>query len=51
MVNSIEKLCKSKDLIFIAVPTPHHPDYDGKYPTSHLENKDFDYRIVKEVLK
>jgi len=50
MVNSIEKLCKGKDLIFIAVPTPHHPDYDGRYPTSHLENKDFDYRIVKEVL-
>ena len=51
MVNSIEKLCKGKNLIFIAVPTPHHPDYDGRYPTSHLENKDFDYRIVKEVLK
>jgi len=51
MVNSIEAVCKGKDLIFIAVPTPHHPDYDGRYPTSHLENKDFDYRIVKEVLK
>jgi len=51
MVNSIEKLCKGKDLIFIAVPTPHDPDYDGRYPTSHLENKDFNYGIVKQVLK
>lgn len=51
MVSSIKKVCKSKDLIFIAVPTPHHPDYDGRYPTSHLQNKDFDYTIVKEVLK
>ena len=51
MVNSIEELCKNKDLIFIAVPTPHHPDYDGRYPTSHLPNKDFDYSIVKDILE
>ena len=50
MVSSIEEVCKNKHLIFIAVPTPHHPDYDGRYPTSHLENRDFDYGIVKEVL-
>ena len=41
-VSSIEEVCKDKELIFIAVPTPHHPDYDGRYPTSHLPNKDFD---------
>lgn len=51
MVNTVEDVCQDKDIIFIAVPTPHHPDYDGRYPTSHLENKDFDYTIVKEVLK
>ena len=51
MVNSIEELCKNKDLIFIAVPTPNHPDYDGRYPTSHLPNKDFDYSIVKDILE
>lgn len=50
MVESIEDVCKDRELIFIAVPTPHHPDYDGRYPTSHLPNKDFDYSIVKEVL-
>ena len=50
MVDSIEKVCKDRELIFVAVPTPHHPDYDGRYPTSHLPNKDFDYTIVKDVL-
>jgi UDPglucose 6-dehydrogenase len=47
----IEDVCKHGEIIFIAVPTPHHPDYDGSQPTSHLEPKDFDYSIVKGVLK
>jgi UDPglucose 6-dehydrogenase len=51
MTTSIEDICKHGEMIFIAVPTPHHPDYDGRYPTSHLPNKDFDYTIVKDVLK
>jgi UDPglucose 6-dehydrogenase len=46
----LEDVCKHGEIIFIAVPTPHHPDYDGRYPTSHLPNKDFDYSIVKDVL-
>jgi UDPglucose 6-dehydrogenase len=46
----LEDVCKHGEIIFIAVPTPHHPDYDGRNPTSHLPNKDFDYSIVKEVL-
>ena len=50
VVDSIENVCKDRELIFVAVPTPHHVDYDGRYPTSHLENKDFDYSIVKSVL-
>lgn len=50
MVDSIEKACLERELIFIAVPTPHDPMYDGRYPTSHLPNKDFDYQIVKDVL-
>ena len=48
---SLENVCKDREIIFIAVPTPHHPDYDGSQPTSHLEPKDFDYSIVKSVLK
>ena len=50
MTTSIIDVCKHGEIIFIAVPTPHHPDYDGRNPTSHLPNKDFDYSIVKEVL-
>jgi UDPglucose 6-dehydrogenase len=50
MVDSIQNVCNNRDIIFVAVPTPHHPDYDGRFPTSHLPNKDFDYSIVNEVL-
>jgi UDPglucose 6-dehydrogenase len=50
ITNSIEEVCRDREIIFIAVPTPHHPDYDGSKPTSHLEPKDFDYTIVKDVL-
>lgn len=50
MVDSIKEVCTDRELIFIAVPTPHHPDYDGREPTSHLPNKDFDYSIVNNVL-
>jgi len=51
MVGSIEEVVTDKELIFIAVPTPHDPLYDGREPTSHLPNKDFDYSIVKSVLQ
>lgn len=47
----LEDVCKHGEIIFIAVPTPHHPDYDGRYPTSHLPNRDFEYSIVKDVLE
>jgi UDP-glucose 6-dehydrogenase len=39
-----------KDIVFVAVQTPHDPQYDGSNPIAHLENKDFDYVIVKQVL-
>ena len=47
----LEDVCKHGEIIFIAVPTPHDPDYDGSHPTSHLKPKDFDYTIVKNVLE
>ena len=50
IVNSIENLCQNKNIIFISVPTPHHPNYDGSQPTTHLSPKDFDYEIVKDIL-
>ena len=51
MANTLEGACIGKDIIFVALPTPHHPDYDGRYPTSHLPPKDFDYTIVKNMVK
>jgi UDPglucose 6-dehydrogenase len=48
--SSIEEVVQKSKIIFIAVPTPHHPDYDGSTPSMHLEPKDFDYSIVKECL-
>ena len=50
MSDTLEGAVKGQDIVFIAVPTPHDPKYDGKAPTSHLPNKDFDYSLVKQVL-
>jgi UDPglucose 6-dehydrogenase len=50
VVGSIEEVVKDKEIVFIAVPTPHDPDYDGRAPTAHLKPKDFSYAIVEEVL-
>ena len=50
MYPTIKGAVQGRDIVFIAVPTPHDPDYDGRAPTAHLEPKDFDYSIVKEVL-
>jgi len=51
MVNTIAEAVQGQDIVFIAVETPHDPLYDGKAPTSHLPNKDFDYTVVKSVLR
>jgi UDPglucose 6-dehydrogenase len=50
VVSSIKNCVEGKDIIFIAVPTPHDPAYDGSAPTAHLSPKDFSYDIVKECL-
>ena len=49
--DTIKEAVQDRDIVFIAVPTPHHPDYDGKAPTAHLEPKDFNYDIVVDVLR
>ena len=51
IVNSIERAVSDKDIVFVAVPTPHNPLYDGRLPISHLPPKDFDYSIVKDVIQ
>ena len=50
MVRTIKEIVENRDIIFIAVPTPHDSIYGGETPTSHLPNKDFDYSKVKSVL-
>lgn len=51
ITNNIDDTVKGKDFTFIAVPTPHAENYDGRFPTTHLPSKDFNYEIVKDVLK
>lgn len=40
-----------RDIVFCAVQTPHDSDYDGRYPTSHLPPKDFNYDIAINAIK
>ena len=48
--HTIPEAVKFAKIVFVAVPTPHDPSYDGRAPTAHLAPKDFDYTIVKQVL-
>lgn len=41
----------NRDLIFIAVPTPHDPAYGGETPISHLEPKNFDYKMLESAVR
>ena len=47
---TIKNLVSDRDIVFVAVPTPHEDGYDGRKPTSHLPVKDFDYDVVKKVI-
>jgi len=49
--STIRKAVSNVDIVFISVPTPHDPEYDGRKPISHLPPKDFDYSIVKNVIQ
>ena len=51
VVKSIKECVEKSDLIFIAVPTPHEKEYDGRVPSMHLPPRDFSYHAVEEVLK
>ena len=50
LLDSIKEAVAGKDLIFVAVPTPHDPEYGGSKPIANLPSKDFDYSIVQSVL-
>jgi UDPglucose 6-dehydrogenase len=51
IVNSLQEAVDGRDIVFVAVQTPHDPAYDGSQPIAHLPNKDFNYNIVKAVLQ
>jgi len=51
IATQLEDAVLGKDLVFIAVQTPHDPIYGGDQPITHLRNKDFDYTVVNDVLK
>ena len=48
--DSIEDVCRDRDIVFVATPTPHEEGYDGREPTSHKQPKDFNYESVIKVL-
>jgi UDPglucose 6-dehydrogenase len=47
---TIKDLVSDRDIVFVAVPTPHEEGYDGRTPTSQLPVKDFNYDTVKRVI-
>ena len=49
--DSIEDLCRDRDIVFVATPTPHEEGYDGHEPISDKEPKDFNYDTLKKVLE
>jgi len=51
LLDSIKDAVEGRDLIFVAVPTPHDPIYGGSTPIADLPPKDFDYSIVQDVLR
>ena len=48
--DSIEDLCRDRDIVFVATPTPHADGYDGTQPTSQLQPMDFNYDSLKKIL-
>lgn len=51
MAATMKEAVEGRELIFIAVPTPHDRRYGGEYPTAHLPPKNFDYALVVDILK
>lgn len=49
--DTLKEAVLDRDIIFIAVPTPHQKGYDGSMPTSDKEVKDFQYDAIKSTLK
>ena len=48
---TIHEAVQYASIVFVAVPTPHKQEYDGRLPTAHLPPEDFNYDIVTQVLQ
>lgn len=51
IADSVESACEGAEIVFIAVPTPHQPQYGGETPSSHLPPQDFDYQYLESALQ
>jgi UDPglucose 6-dehydrogenase len=51
VVNNLQDAVKDQDIVFVAIQTPHHPQYDGSQPCMSYEPQDFNYDQVKQCLK
>ena len=51
IMQDLETTITNSKWIFVAVPTPHHPDYDGSSPSHHLPPQDFGYEAVIDTLQ
>ncbi len=48
---TLEDACKNVDIVFIAMPTPHDPEYGGQKPIAKKIKKDFDYTALDQCLQ
>jgi UDPglucose 6-dehydrogenase len=51
MMATVEEAVRGRDIIFVAVPTPHDPAYGGDQPIANLGPRDFDYSPVINVFQ
>lgn len=47
---TLEQAIADRDLVLIAVPTPHKAEYDGSTPSMDLAPRDFNYDILSSVV-
>lgn len=48
--DTLETAVIDRDIVLIAVPTPHAAPYGGTTPSTHLPPSDFDYSILEDVV-